>query len=182
MQRRQSIEVVSPKSGDGWFIWCEDAVVVTPSEVEQEFARFHRETEPRLQRALVGAFGSETGREATRDAMVYAWKHWARVSVMDNPVGYLFRVGQSCSRSYRRERIWFPDVPRDDLPDVDPRLPAALRHLSRMQRAAVVLLFVEELPERDVAEALGVSRATVRKHAERGIAKLRTALGVSNAE
>jgi RNA polymerase sigma-70 factor (ECF subfamily) len=117
-----------------------------------------------------------------RDALAYAWEHWDRVSGMDNPVGYLFRVGQSRSRSYRRGRLLFPEVPSDHLPDVDPRLPGVLSQLSHMQRAAVVLLFVEELSERDVAEALEISRATVRKHAERGLAKLRKGLGVSNVE
>lgn len=155
---------------------------MTPAEVEQEFARFVENNEPRLMRALVGAFGLEVGREATRDALAYAWEHWGRVSSMKNAVGYLFRVGQSRSRSYRRERVWFPEVPSGDLPDVDPRLPTALHRLSRMQRAAVVLLFVEQLTEREVAEAMGVSRATVRKHAERGLAKLRRALGVSDVE
>jgi RNA polymerase sigma factor (sigma-70 family) len=155
---------------------------LTPSDVEREFASFVEGTEPRLLRALVGAFGSEVGREATSDALAYAWENWGRVSEMDNPVGYLFRVGQSRSRSYRREQVWFPEVPPHDLPDVDPRLPAALRQLSRMQRAAVVLLFVEEMPERKVGEALGISRATVRKHADRGLAKLRKALGVSHVE
>lgn len=153
---------------------------MTPAEVEREFTSFVEEAEPRLLRALVGAYGSEVGREATRDAFAYAWEHWVRVSEMDNPVGYLFRVGQSRSRSYRRARAWFPEVPPRELPDVDPRLPAALRQLSRMQRAAVVLLFVEEMPEREVGEALGISRAAVRKHAERGLAKLRKALGVFN--
>lgn len=155
---------------------------LTPAEVEQEFARFVETTEPKLLRALVGAFGSEVGGEAMRDALAYAWEHWDRVSDMDNPVGYLFRVGQSRSRSYRRGRLLFPEVPSDHLPDVDPRLPGVLRQLSHMQRAAVVLLFVEELSERGVAEALGISRATVRKHAERGLAKLRKGLGVSNVE
>lgn len=154
---------------------------MTP-EVEREFASFVEETEPRLLRALVSAFGAEVGREATRDALAYAWENWIRISEMDNPAGYLFRVGQSRSRSYRRERVLFPEVPPNDLPDVDPRLPAALGNLSRMQRAAVVLLFVEDMPERDVGEALGISRAAVRKHAERGLAKLRRSLGVSNAE
>lgn len=79
-------------------------------------------------------------------------------------------------------RPWFPEVPPRELPDIDPRLPSALQKLSEKQRAAVVLLFVVELSEREVADALGTSRATVRKHAERGMAKLRTALGVSDVE
>lgn len=155
---------------------------MTPAEVEREFASFIEETEPRLLRALVGAFGSDVGREATSDALAYAWENWSRISEMDNPVGYLFRVGQSRSRSYRRERVWFPDVSPHELPNVDPRLPAALGQLSRMQRAAVVLLFVEDMPEREAGEALGISRGAVRKHAERGLAKLRRSLGVSYGE
>jgi RNA polymerase sigma factor (sigma-70 family) len=157
-------------------------VAVTSAEVEREFACFVEEVEQRLLRGLVGAFGSEVGREATRDALLYAWEHWDRVSAMDNPVGYLYWVGQSRSRWYRRARVWFPEVIYEELPDVDPRLPSALRQLSPKQRAAVVFLFVEDLTERETADALGVSRATVRKHADRGLAKLRTALGVSNVE
>ncbi|MGD2102489.1 MAG: sigma factor-like helix-turn-helix DNA-binding protein [Acidimicrobiia bacterium] len=153
-----------------------------PAGVEQEFARFVEHNEPKLLRALVGTFGSEVGREATREALAYAWEHWDRVSSMENAVGYLFRVGQSRSRSYRRERVLFPEVHSGGLPDVDPRLPKALTQLSRMQRSAVVLLLAEELSEREVAEALGVSRATVRKHAERGLAKLRKALGVTDGQ
>jgi RNA polymerase sigma factor (sigma-70 family) len=76
----------------------------------------------------------------------------------------------------------FPDVPASGMPEVDPRLPGALARLSHQQRAAVVLLYVEELSEREAAEAMGISRASVRKHAERGLARLRRAMGVSDAE
>lgn len=153
---------------------------MTSAEVQEAFARFVEDAEPRLLRALVGTFGSEVGGEATRDAVAYAWEHWNRVSEMDNPVGYLFRVGQSRSRPYRRDRVLFPPVPTSGLPEVDPRLPAALGRLSPKQRGVVVLLFVEELTEREVAEAVGISRASVRTHAQRGLAKLRDALGVAN--
>jgi RNA polymerase sigma factor (sigma-70 family) len=153
---------------------------LTSAEVKEAFALFVEDAEPRLLRALVGVFGSEVGREATRDALAYAWEHWSRIAGMENPVGYLFRVGQSRSRSYRQARVLFPEVPARELPDVDPRLPAALSRLSPKQRAAVVLRYVEELSEREVAEALDISRASVRKHAERGLAKLRNALGVSD--
>jgi RNA polymerase sigma factor (sigma-70 family) len=162
--------------------WGEDELYVTHAEVEQEFALFVEAVEPRLLRALVAAYGSDVGREATQEALAYAWEHWAEVSEMSSPVGFLFRVGQSQSRRYRRRPVWFPAASPAELPDVDPRLPSALGDLSRMQRIAVVLLYVEELSEREAAEAVGVSRATVRKHAERGLAKLQRALGVSNVE
>lgn len=150
------------------------------SELEQKFVDFVEEIEPRLLRALVGTYGPEIGREATRDAISYAWENWERVSALENPVGYLYRVGQSRSRSYLRERVLFPEVPDGGFPDLDPRLPSALGLLSPRQRAAVVLLFVEELSEREAADAMGLSRGSVRKHADRGLAKLRKALGVTD--
>lgn len=157
-------------------------MVVTSAEVEREFACFVEEVEQRLLRGLVGAYGPEVGREATRDALAYAWEHWDQVSAMDNPVGYLYRVGQTRSRAYRRDRVWFPEVAENELPNVDPRLPSALRRLSPKQRAAVVLRFVEELTEREAADALEISRATLRKHAQRGLAKLRQELGVRDGQ
>ncbi|MEX5711320.1 SigE family RNA polymerase sigma factor [Parafrankia sp. FMc6] len=49
----------------------------------------------------------------------------------------------------------------------------ALRLLSPRQRAVVVLRYVEDLPEDDVAAALGCSIGSVRSHASRGLARLR---------
>lgn len=156
--------------------------MVNQIDIEQDFAVFVGDVERRLARALVAAYGPEIGSEATRDALVYAWEHWDRVSAMENPVGYLYRVGQSRSRSYRRHRVLFPDVPVHELPHVEPGLPGALALLSPKQRTAVVLIHVEGMTEREAGEAMGLSRATVRRHAERGMAKLRTALEVDDVD
>ena len=43
------------------------------------FTEFVSEVEPRLRRALTAAFGSEVGREAAAEALVYGWEHWDRV-------------------------------------------------------------------------------------------------------
>lgn len=59
------------------------------------FTEFFRDVEPRLRRALVAAYGTERGREAAAEALARAWEHWADVVEMSNPVGYLYRVGQS---------------------------------------------------------------------------------------
>lgn len=154
--------------------------MLSRADVEEDFTSFVRTVEPRLARALVAAYGSEVGREATRDALVYAWEHWDRISAMENPVGYLHRVGQSSSRRYRRRPMLFPEVNTDDLPHVEPKLPEALRQLSRNQRAALVLIHVEGMSERDAARAMGVSRVTVRRHAQRGMTKLRNVLEVDD--
>ena len=97
---------------------------------------------------------------------------------MNNPAGYLYRVGQSAARRHRRTGPLFPVVHHDELPQVEPGLPKALSRLSKAQRTAVVLLFVLEWTEREAAELLGVNRSTVRRHRDRGLAKLRAGLEV----
>lgn len=153
---------------------------LSSDNIREDFSKFVREVESELSRALIAAYGPEVGREAARDALVYAWEHWERVSEMDNPVGYLYRVGQSKSRRHRRTRILFPEVDSDALPHVEPDLPEALEQLSNKQRAAVALIHVEGMSEREAAEAMGISRATVRRHARRGLSKLRSFLEVND--
>jgi DNA-directed RNA polymerase specialized sigma24 family protein len=147
-------------------------------DVDEGFAAFFKELEPRLSYALAAAYGVEVGRECTADAMAYAWEHWNKVREMANPGGYLYRVGQSSARRYRRIGPLFPSVPTTDLPDVEPRLPTALSALSPAQRAALVLVHVLEWSEREAADLLGVDRSTVRRHCERGLAKLRRSMEV----
>lgn len=48
------------------------------------FTEFVREAEPRLRRALVVAWGGDRGREATAQALAWAWEHWDRLSGMEN--------------------------------------------------------------------------------------------------
>ena len=90
---------------------------------EQAFTRFVKETEPRLSYALAAAYGPEVGADAAADALGYAWENWDRIRTMDNPAGYLYRVGQSSSRSYRRPRKLFPAIAPADVPDIEPGLP-----------------------------------------------------------
>jgi RNA polymerase sigma factor (sigma-70 family) len=52
----------------------------------------------------------------------------------------------------------------------------ALQRLSRRQRDVVVLRYLADRPETEVATALGCSLGTVRTHAARGLAALREAL------
>ena len=51
------------------------------------FEVFFERAEPRLRDALSASLGSQLGRELAADALSHAWEHWARVRVMDNPVG-----------------------------------------------------------------------------------------------
>ena len=143
---------------------------------DEEFAAFMREAEPRLRRALVAAFGSQRGRDATAEGLAWGWENWSRVREMQNPVGYLYRVGRSRTRERRRPIVFG----RDDAPEpwVEPHLAPALASLSERQRLAVVLVHGFGWTLREVAELTGIKVTSVQNHAERGLRRLRAALGV----
>ena len=54
---------------------------------------------------------------------------------------------------------------------------AALRRLPERQRTALVLRFYQDLSERDIADAMGVSQGTVKSSISRGLDRLRAELG-----
>jgi DNA-directed RNA polymerase specialized sigma24 family protein len=143
------------------------------------FSAFVREVEPKLRHSLIAALGGETGREATADALAWAWEHWSRLEGMDNPAGYLFRIGSNRGATMLRRSVLPPSPdPVVDGPWVEPGLPAALARLSQGQRVVVLLIHGFGWTHREVAEHLGVATGTVQRHAERGMAKLRHDLKV----
>jgi DNA-directed RNA polymerase specialized sigma24 family protein len=141
-----------------------------------EFTRFFEDAEPRLRIALSAGLGQERGREAAAEALSYAWEHWERVSAMDNPIGYLFRVGQSKARPPKRRHLWA--IPDPGHPEFEPKLPHALSRLSKNQRLAVVLVHAFGWSHGEVADLLGCSTPTVATHVRRALEKLQRALEV----
>jgi len=148
------------------------------ADQERAFTRFVKETEPKLSYALAAAYGPEIGSEATSEALVYAWEHWPKIRTMQNPAGYLYRVGQSKARRFLRPRVTFPAPQMRDPYGFEPGLPAALESLTKNQRVAVVLVHALAWTERETAELMDVSRATVRTHVERALARLRATMEV----
>jgi RNA polymerase sigma-70 factor (ECF subfamily) len=147
------------------------------SDGEETFVRFLTEAEPRLRRALVALRGPEDGRDAVAEALMWAWEHWDRVRAMDNPVGYLYRVGQSRTRHPRRGLLPYR-VGEARLPDIEPGLGPALAALTDAQRTAVVLVHGCDWSYQEVAEALEISRSSVGTHVARALARLRQQLEV----
>lgn len=144
------------------------------------FERFVADVEPRLRAALVAACGPERAADAVQEALVYGWRHWDRVSAMDNPAGYLYRVARSRIRWPRpRTRLTFASPGEVGVPDVEPRLPQALADLTERQRVAVFLAEGCDWTYQEVADLMDVSVSTVRNHLRRGMGRLRTMLGVS---
>lgn len=144
----------------------------------QEFEAFVRAVEPGLRRALFSVVGIDRGRDATAEALAWAWEHWGRVQRMDNPTAFLFRVGQSRIRT----RLTPPMFERSEWqePVVEPGLGRALQQLSESQRTAVVLIHGFGWKLREVAELRGTKVTTIQTHMERGLEKLRAALEVQD--
>ena len=133
-----------------------------------------------LRAALVAAFGPDAGVDAAAEALAYGWEHWHRIGQMENPSGYLYRVGQTAARRARRPQGFLPVPPADDLPDFEPRLLPALEGLSEGQRVCVVMVHAFGWGQTEVARLLDISPSTVRTHLARALTHLQRELEVSN--
>jgi len=155
--------------------WQESEGRIEPSDFEEFFARSERP----VRFALCARYGFEVGREATAEALAYAWENWERIKVMENPTGYVFRVGQ---RAGRRIAGRFDPVdfsrPGGEQHAFEPKLAPALATLSARQRTVVVLVHGLGFTHREAAGLLSLSPSSIQKHAERGLFKLRRAMGV----
>ena len=118
--------------------------------------------------------------DVAQETLARAFVHWRKVR--GYPEGWVVKVAGNLSiDSWRRSRRLQSGatvdraMPEPDAARVD--LHRALRKLSRRQREVLVLRFLADLSEADVAAALGCSVGSVKVHASRGLASLRTTMG-----
>lgn len=143
-----------------------------------EFTEFVSECESRLRESLIAALGGQLGRDAAAEALVFGWERWDQIKEMDNPVGYLHRVGVNRGRKvFARKRPVFDPVDPSRIPEVEPGLPDALARLSSRQRTVVVLVHCFQWTQSEVGEVLGVAKTTVQNHLDRGMSRLRREIG-----
>jgi DNA-directed RNA polymerase specialized sigma24 family protein len=146
------------------------------------FERFVAQVRPSLLGALVATYGPVDGREATVEALSWAWEHWDRVVELDRPVGYLYRVGQSSTRRFvsRPPPTGLVSLLEESFPEVEPGLLPALGRLSEQQRTVVVLVHGFDWRQSEVAELLEIAPSTVREHLQRALERLRHELEVND--
>jgi RNA polymerase sigma-70 factor (sigma-E family) len=138
-----------------------------------------------LARLLTGG-DRHRAEDLLQEALVKLWFAWPRVADQA-PEAYARKVlARAAARSARRR--WWGERPVEQVPELPAagdmsaavaersRLEAALSQLPARQRAAVVLRYYQDLPEAQVAEALGCPLGTARSHAARGVARLRRIL------
>ncbi|SHG30386.1 RNA polymerase sigma-70 factor, sigma-E family [Jatrophihabitans endophyticus] len=121
--------------------------------------------------------------EIVQDVLLRAFQRWERITVLERPHAYVRRMVVNEHVSWRRR--WSRLEPRaevepavavsDDGASRDDRaeLVAEIVRLPRRQRAVLAMRYFEDLPDDEIAAALGCSRATVRSIAARALAALR---------
>jgi RNA polymerase sigma-70 factor (ECF subfamily) len=104
--------------------------------------------------------------EATDEAFLRALERWKRVALMESPAGWTYRVALNALRRTKRrfateQRLLRRRRVVESVPTVDAELWSVVRSLPPRQCQAVVLRYVADLPEQEIAEVMGVARGTV---------------------
>lgn len=143
---------------------------------DEEIYRKYAEDLVRFATGLVGPFDAQ---DVVADACLRAFRSrgWPQVR---NPRAYLYRSVLNHARSHyrstlrRRVREMKTATSPISWPyEVDLDVLAAVDRLSVRQRAAVVLTYWEDLSPVQVAQQLGISEGSVKRHLARARSRLR---------
>jgi RNA polymerase sigma-70 factor (sigma-E family) len=149
------------------------------------FTEFVVARRPALLRAAVLLTGDAgEAEDLVQTALARVSVHWSSVIRGGDPEPYVRRAMYHAHVSaWRRRRRRVVEVGRQPLevaapPDeaeVRVSVQAALRLLTRRQRAVLVLRFFEDMSEAQTAELLGIGVGTVKSTTREALARLRTA-------
>lgn len=153
---------------------------------ELEFEEWYGAERRQLVASLVLVTGDlHRARDAADEAFVPAYERWSRVGRMASPTGWTYRVALNVVRRTERRRsieerlLRRKGPPRSDVDLPEPAVEAwrAVAALPPRQRLAIVLRYVGDLTESDIARAMGVRRSTVSRTIEAAASSLRAVLG-----
>ena len=145
-----------------------------PRGSEREFERFFDAMWPRTRAlAMRMGLGREDAEDVGLDAMAAAFDRWARVQAMPYRDGWLLKVtaNMALRRLKKARPVRAPIVTQpvgiDD--EVAGRITvnAVLAGMPRRQRQVVVLRYLADLSEVEVARLLRLDVGSVKKHASR---------------
>jgi RNA polymerase sigma-70 factor (sigma-E family) len=118
--------------------------------------------------------------DIAQETLARALVRWKKISAYAEP--WVVRVAGNLAIDRVRRQQRTGGVPTHDVPELSAQrvdLQRALIALSPKQREVVVLRYLVDLPEVEVAQSLGCSVGTVKTHASRGLAALRKSLEVA---
>lgn len=154
-------------------------VVRVRGDFEAAFDRLFGRAELLAQRIVGNRAEAE---DVAAEALARAYAHWSKISALPYLDAWVLRVTgnlavDSVRRRTRRAPVETADAVGSDSSVLRLALVAALRALPRRQREVIVLRYLTDLSEDDVAIALGIAPATVRTHVHRAFVQLRGRLG-----
>ena len=132
---------------------------------------------------LTGDAGA--GEDLAQEALTRAWARWGRVSRLDSPEAWTYRVAVNLARSrHRRRQAEQRALARVGPIDGEVRevsadaitVRDAVAALPERMRAALVLRYFADLPVDEVAEILGCASGTVKSLTSQAIDRLRTVI------
>ena len=142
--------------------------VSEPREVDQSsFEEFYEAEHGRLVTSVLLATGqADTARDAADEAFLRALMAWPRVSAMASPAGWTYRVALNVARRRERRRTLERTLlarrsPPPDVPAPAGEAWAVVAELPPRQRTAIVLRFVADMTEAQIASVMGITRSTV---------------------
>lgn len=147
-----------------------------------------------LQRyAFVLTGNAADGEDLVQTALAKAYRQWRRIDRMSSPHAYVRRILTNCFVDQRRRRraVYSGDAlidvadPAADFAGQTADLDAIVRGLdclTAQQRAVLVLRYLLDLSDEDIAAELGCSASSVRSHASRGLQRLRSLLSYPDLE
>ncbi|WP_249998559.1 SigE family RNA polymerase sigma factor [Actinoplanes sp. M2I2] len=140
-----------------------------------------------LKFAYVLSSDAHLAEDIVQEVLARMHRRWDRITAMDNPEAYVRTSIVRQFLSWRRRRAsreavlaQVPEPAGIDEPQQQvlarDQMWQLLAGLPRAQRAVLVLRFYEDLPDDEIARTLGCAESTVRAHASRALARMRTTL------
>lgn len=151
-------------------------------EVSLEFEQWYQDEHPRLAASLVVIAGSvDLARDAVDEAFVRALERWSRVSRMESPTGWTYRVALNLVRRQHRRKTLEKRATQKAAFSVIVPGPAGetwqlVAELPPRQREAIVLRHIADMTEAEVASVMGVRRSTVSSTLKAAHQNLKSAL------
>jgi RNA polymerase sigma-70 factor, ECF subfamily len=147
---------------------------------ERSFDDFFASVFPRALAVARRIVGSALAEDLAIEGMARAYARWKTVAKMEYPAAWVLRVVTNLALDeVRRKRVVLSElVVRDTTSEfvIHESVVEALRSLTQRQQEVVVLRYIVDLPQDEVARILGLSSGTVGSHLHRAIRHLRTYL------
>jgi RNA polymerase sigma-70 factor (ECF subfamily) len=161
--------------------------VGNPDDTVDDFEAWYERVHPRLVTSMLLLAGNlDLARDVVDEAFCRAFERWRRVARMASPDGWVYVVAVHELQRRRARRRKEQEIMRVGArpPEVSAAVAsdfeALIDQLPLRQRTAVVLRHVGDLPEKEIAVAMGISRSTVSSTLRDAYSTLRRLLDDAN--